>query len=459
MRLGLVMGAFLGLVPSLTTAEPEAPLPGGYICGAEAPGAAASQPQATKILTGYGSGGFAIRTASPAAQAFFDNGMQLGHAFAHKPSIAAFEEARRLDPECAMCAWGEAWARGPTINYTIEPKEQAELAALADKAAQLAQGGPEKERRLTAALQKRYRKGGGAGSGDDAFAAAMDQLAREYPTDNEIAIVAADAWMVPASHRSSRRNLGRALELIGGALARKPEDTGAIHFYIHATEMDGIGGQAERYADTLQRLAPSASHLVHMPSHTYYIVGRYQDAVRSNVEAARLDAANAARQGLGDPWKLAYHGHNVQFATGAALMSGDAGAALAQSDSALAHIAASKMLDPWDQVVGGTAYFAQGRFAAPDAVLALPDPGASRGYLRAMWRYARGEALARKGDAAGVRAEARALTVSQADLKAFGPYAGEASALAQIPKLVLTGAPPCWTASLPSPRRPTARPR
>jgi tetratricopeptide (TPR) repeat protein len=438
MRLGWALGAAAVLAPGLTAAGPDAAPPIGHICGASPPTESAAAAQ--RILTGYGSGGFAVRTSVPAAQAYFDNGMQLGHAFAHKPAIAAFKEAERLDPGCAMCAWGEAWARGPTINYTIEPKEQAELAAIADRAAALAKDGPVKEQRLIAALRKRYRRGGGRGAGDDAFARDMDQLARDNPADNEIAIVAADAWMIPAANRSSRENLSRALELIGGALTRKPDDTGAIHFYIHATEMDGIGGQAERYADTLQRLAPSASHLVHMPSHTYYIVGRYQDAVRANQEATRLDVANATRQGLGgDPWQLTYHAHNVQFATGAALMSGDGPAALAQSQAALTHIATSKSPSPWDQMVGATAYFAQGRFADPAAVLALPDPGAKLGYQRVMWRYARGEALARKGDVAGVQAEAAAIQVSSADLKVFGSFAPQAAALAQMPQLVLAG--------------------
>jgi tetratricopeptide (TPR) repeat protein len=339
-----------------------------------------------------------------------------------------------------MCAWGEAWARGPTINYTVDDKAQAELAAIADKAAALAKDGPAKEQKLIAALQARYRKGGGMGPGDDAFARAMDQLARDNPTDNEIAIVAADAWMIPTANKETRDNLPRALELIGGALRRKPDDTGAIHFYIHATEMSGFGGQAEAYADTLQRLAPSASHLTHMPSHTYYIVGRYEDAVRANQSAITLDIANATRQGLeGDPWKLTYHSHNVQFATGAALMSGDAAAALAQAKATFDHAAAAKTVGSFDQFVVGTAYFAEGRFAAPDEVLALPEPAADRGYIRVMWRYARGEAYARKGDAAGVRRELAAIDTPAADVKALGSYGTQMKGMVDVARLVLAG--------------------
>jgi tetratricopeptide (TPR) repeat protein len=442
MRFGWALSAAALLIPSLTAAEPDTPALFGHICGGSEPTAAEAPAEAPapRILTGYGTGGFAVRAANSQAQAFFDNGMQLAHAFAHKPATAAFKQAERLDPTCAMCAWGEAWSRGPTINYTIDAKTQAELAALTDKAAALAKDGPVKEQRLIAALQKRYRKGGGAGAGDDAFAADMDQLARDNPADNEIAVVAADAWMIPAANRNSQQHLNRALELIGAALSRKPDDTGAIHFYIHATEMDGIGGQAERYADTLQRLAPSASHLVHMPSHTYYIVGRYEDAVRANQAAARLDIANAKRQGLGDdPWLLTYHAHNVQFATGAALMSGDAGAALEQADATFDHLAHGKPGGVWDQVGGGTAYFAEARFAAPDQVLALPDPGAKTPYLQAMWRYARGEAYAHKGDAAGVRRELALVKVTSADLKPFEGFRSTAQAVVDVANAVLTG--------------------
>ena len=70
-------------------------------------------PKTPMLLEGYGSGGFKITTSSPKAQAFFDNGMQLAHAFAHNASIEAMTEAVRLDPNCAMCLWGEAGLPGP----------------------------------------------------------------------------------------------------------------------------------------------------------------------------------------------------------------------------------------------------------------------------------------------------------------------------------------------------------
>ena len=77
------------------------------ICGDDAPVTAK-----TELLPGYGGGGFPVTTVSPRAQAFFDNGMQLAHAFAHRAATAAFAEAARADLNCAMCQWGEAWSWG-----------------------------------------------------------------------------------------------------------------------------------------------------------------------------------------------------------------------------------------------------------------------------------------------------------------------------------------------------------
>lgn len=408
------------------------------MCHAPAPGAA---PPAPVLLTGYGTGGFAIRTAKPEAQVWFDNGMQLGHAFAHKASIAAFARARALDPTCAMCAWGEGWARGPTINYGIDKTEQAKLALIADQAAKLGAGGPDWERTLIAALQLRYRDGGGQGRGDHAFARAMDALARAYPDDNELAVLAADAWMIPSAGRRSRDNLPRAVALLEGALARNPNDTGAIHFYIHATEMSGFGPRALPYAERLQALAPSASHLVHMPSHTFFWVGRYRQAEQANLDAAKLDHANAVRLKPKDGvYGLTYHRHNVHFGTIAGLMDGDAAGALSLARGEVAELSRIKPADGFAQATLGAAYAAFGRYADAGDMAALRDPGAALPLARALWRYGRGEAAARRGDSAAVRAEAAEIAaVRPAALKALGWFGKTGGALVEVARLVLAG--------------------
>ena len=403
-----------------------------------------SAPRTAMILDGYGGGGFKVDTANPRAQAFFDNGMQLAHAFAHKAAIEAMKEAVRLDPHCAMCAWGEAWASGPTINYEVEGKELAAAAKLAGKADRLARAhGTARERALTEALRVRYRRGGGWGHpGDLAFAKAMNTLAEHYPHDDEIATLAADAWLQATDHEkdeTTKSNSARAVALLEPVLTRNPDYTPAIHFYIHATELSDQGPKAERYADRLGALAPKASHLVHMPSHTFYWVGRYADAARVNRQAVDIGIAQAKAMDQPPPdgvFGLPYHAHNVTFGLGGALMAGDADNALYLGRQLVAVAESKRMDSPFSQALGGSGYVALALFADAKEVMALPAP--TRPYLKGLWHYARGESFARSGNAAAVRAEAAAISAPVAD-KAKEGWSWQAAESLHIAQAVLLG--------------------
>lgn len=441
MRLLMIAPLLLLLAPSAGVGGDDAATSASNhtICGDDT-----AVPSVERILPGYGSGALRISTTQPTAQAFFDNGLQLSHAFAHEAGRAAFKEAARIDPACAMCVWGEAWSGGPTINFTVDAATQVKMGKLIDGAMPLAANGPVLERQMLAALALRYRGGGGKGKGDVAFARAMDAIATAHPESDEILTLTADAWMIPAALTDDKSGMPRAVALLETVLKRNPDFTPAIHFYIHATEMSVFPARAEPYADRLARLAPAASHLIHMPSHTYYWVGRYQDAADANVQAAALGVTEtrALRPPVADAetaaFKAPYHGHNVHFGVGGALISGDAQDALALSAPVLRGIPQMPKADPYMQMVGGTAYFAEGRFADTAAVLALPDPGAGVPFMRAYRHYARGEALARAGDVNGVRAEAAAIPANVGPAKKADASL-QATALMRIAKAVLIG--------------------
>jgi len=72
----------------------------------------------------------------------------------------------------------------------------------------------------------------------------MDAIADMYPTDNELVIWTADAWMIPASQENTRDHLDHVIQMLETALQRSPNDVGIIHFYIHATEMEGVGSRS-----------------------------------------------------------------------------------------------------------------------------------------------------------------------------------------------------------------------
>ena len=397
-------------------------------------------PAATSLLSGYGTGGFTIETSSKDAQAYFDNGMQLAHAFAHKAAIAAFRRAEQIDPTCAMCVWGEAWARGPTINYTINESVQAQLAIMADHAATLAKDHSPKEQALIAALQKRYHQGGGSGPGDLAFAQAMDALYSADPSDDEVAVITADAWMIPAAQDNSRDHLDRSVQILEQVLHRSPDNSAAIHFYIHATEMDGVAAEALPYAGKLSVLAPAASHLIHMPSHTYFWVGQYRAAENANLDAVKIDNNNAARlKTKGGVFGLPYHGHNVQYGEAATLIDGDAKEGLALATAQLQQLSAANASSFLHQFGFVTAYFVYGRFASPQTMASLPPPGKTLPYALAMWHYAKGEADARNGDAAAVQREAQSVAISHDDIAKLGDSAAQVQAMVDIARLVLEG--------------------
>jgi hypothetical protein len=167
---------------------------------------------------------------------------------------------------------------------------------------------------------------------------------------------------------------------------------------------------AEPYADRLAALAPKASHLVHMPSHTYYWVGRYEDAAKANMRAVEIGIDNAKRLGLGPPdgvWGLPYHSHNVTFGLGGALEAGDADIALRLGKPLVERAQTRTDAGPYTQMIAANGYYAMAKFADPATVLALPEPKLP--FLAAAWHYARGEAYARQGNAEGARTEATAI--------------------------------------------------
>ncbi len=396
-------------------------------------------PKSAQLLEGYGNGGFAVTGASPAAQAFFSNGMELAAAFAHKASIVAMEEAVRLDPACAMCHWGLAYAAGPTINYGKGWPERKKLYAMLGTAADLAnKSGTKRERDLIGVFRKRYLPGAKIAMRDATFAKDMQKLVRKYPGDNTIAVLAADAIIQAMAEDNYKAEAMKAVGLLETVLARAPNDTPAIHFYIHATEIAGVPARAEPYADKLGGLAPRASHLVHMPSHTFYWVGRYQDAATVNHRAVELGKDNAIRLGMTEPdgvWGLPYHAHNVIFGLGGALMAGDTKIGLELGRPLVDRSQGQEKAHPVMQLLSAAGYFALARFDDPAAVLARPKPKLP--YLTAAWHYARGEVFAKQGDRAGLKAEIAALKAfPAADPKAESKAPDQ---MIQIVRLVLTG--------------------
>ena len=372
------------------------------------------------LWAGLGSITYKITTTNERAQAYFDQGLRLAYAFNHGEAQRAFRMAQRLDPDCAMCFWGEALVLGPNINLPMQEDAVAPAFAAAQKAKALAGKASAREQALISALTTRYSSDPKTVRApfDTAYAAEMAKVATQYSDDDEIATLYAEAVMdlspwdywKPGGREPNpqSRPIVPTLERV---LARNPNHPGAIHFYIHAVEASDRPKRAEPYADRLRGAIPSAGHLVHMPSHIYYRVGRYLDALEDNKTAVKVDekylADTNAPMGV---YRLGYYPHNVHFVMVSAQMAGDGQTVIAAAeklrelipDEAARGIA---LVQP----VKAAPYFAHAQFSAPETILALPDPGDTIPYVKAMWLYARGIALVARRDFAGAATTADAI--------------------------------------------------
>jgi tetratricopeptide (TPR) repeat protein len=398
------------------------------------------------LWDGLGSVTYKITTANAQAQAYFDQGLRLTYAFNHGEAQRAFRKAQKLDPDCAMCFWGEALVLGPNINMPMQEDAVAPAVAATEKARALSAKASPREQALIAAVATRYSKDAKADRAplDAAYAAAMEKVATQFPDDNEIAVLYAEAVMdlSPWNYwqpggREPNPQSGPIVPTLERVLARDPSHPGAIHYYIHAVEASDRPERAEPYADRLRGALPGAGHLVHMPSHIYYRVGRYLDALADNKTAAEVDekylAASNAPMGV---YRLGYYPHNVHFVLASAQMAGDGPTVIAAAEKLRGlipdEVARTIALV---QPVKAAPYFAHALFSPPATVLALPDPGDAIPYVKAMWHYARGVAFVAQGDFPAAQAEAGAIAALEGGdftlLTASGVPAKDVLALAR----------------------------
>jgi tetratricopeptide (TPR) repeat protein len=368
------------------------------------------------LYENLGSYHYAVSTRVPRAQRYFDQGLRLYYAFNHAEAIRAFEEAARLDPRCAMCSWGSALAYGPNINAPMDSTSAvAAYAALQRARAVAAQAAP-RERALIDALARRYARSApnDRAALDSAYAVAMGRVVRRYPDDLDARTLHAEALMdlSPWQYWNSDGSPRPATPMLLAELERvtriAPYHPGANHFYIHAVEAVDPA-RALPMAERLAGLMPGAGHLVHMPGHIYVRVGRYADAIRANEHAVHADESYIQDQKPGaGTYTLGYYPHNYDFLAFAASMIGRRAQALDASEKMPSLVGPEMLRTP------GMSFLQHHRtrhlqmkirFAEWDAILRAPEPDQDLPHARGMWHYARGRALAARGDTGGAEAQ------------------------------------------------------
>lgn len=353
-----------------------------------------------------------ISSAVPEAQRYFDQGMRLAYAFNHGEAIRAFEEAARLDPECAICHWGIAYAYGPNINAPMDGASGAAAYAAVERAQALISHANDRERTYIEALAARYAADAPADRAalDSAYARAMGGVADRYPDDLDAQALHAEAlmnlrpWAYWTLDGEPAPGTDRILSRLERVIARDGNHPGACHFYIHAVE----AAQPERAVECAERLAgamPGAGHLVHMPAHIYIRVGRWEDAIEANRHATHADESFVADQTPDAAYRALYYPHNYHFLAFAGIMTGRSELALESARGTAERVPPEAAKGSFlGEPLLAYPHLTLAAFGRWDEVLDEPAPPADLQIATALYDYARGlawSATDRRAEAEG----------------------------------------------------------
>ena len=330
-------------------------------------------------------------------------------AFNHDEATRSFAKAAQLDPDCAICYWGVSLTVGPNYNLPLlaEPRAAVAWEALQQAQRAIVHASPA-ERALIEALGKRYTSAAALDPAAaapllTAYAAAMKAVARQFPDDADIQVMAAEAamtsnawklWSLDGNAAPGTEEIVSVLEL---ALSKHPMHAGANHYYIHAIEASRHPDRGIAAAQRLKGMMPAAGHLEHMPAHIYQHVGQYEAAAAANRNGIAADLVYF-EQARPPNYYAMYTAHNYQFLAFSTAMQG-------RKAETLNSVQKSREVMPDEMLLAmpgadwyvGEQYAGPIRFGMWDEILTEPPPNPKLPGLRGAHLYATASALAAKG--------------------------------------------------------------
>jgi hypothetical protein len=231
---------------------------------------------------------------SPSIRATFEGGVAQLHSFEFGSSVRSFNEVLARDSSCVMAYWGlalSAW--GNPFAAGIKPNAQLERGLAAVEHGRALKTGTERERAFLAAAARLYDNYRATDQRQRvvAYRDAMAELATRFPRDDEASIFYALALAFSADPNDktyeSQRKAGAILQRLQ---ARLPDHPGIAHYLIHAYDVASLAQEGLPAADRYASIAPSSAHALHMPSHTYTRVGKWEESIATNLRSAKAAA-------------------------------------------------------------------------------------------------------------------------------------------------------------------------
>ncbi len=244
------------------------------------------------------------------AQPYFKQGLLLLHSFEYEDAADDFSKAHALDPGCAMAYWGEAMTYNHSLwRFLDKSKADSVLRLLA----------PEPDQRIAKAktdIEKDFMKGvnilfgdGTKAERDSQYAAYMSSLYEKYPGNAEVASFYSIALIGSVQVGRDTAIYGHAAKIAQAVLAKNPKHPGALHYLIHAYDDPDHAAKALDAADAYAKVAPSAAHALHMPSHIYLALGQWDKVISSNEMAWAASEQRKEKKKL-DNDALGYHSYH-----------------------------------------------------------------------------------------------------------------------------------------------------
>jgi hypothetical protein len=252
---------------------------------------AAAESEIDTLMAGRGKGVHFAVSCDPKLQPRFDAALAALHSFWYGQALKEFTAISEADPQCAMSDWGIAMSLWNQIWAPPRPDNLKKGLAAIEQARSIT-GKSQHESDYIEALAAFYSDADKLDhpTRAKAYAAKMQQLSRRYPEDREAQIFYALSLLASADPLDKTyKNQLEAGGMLEKLFAEEPEHPGPSHYIIHAYDYPALADRALDAALKYAACVTIVPHAIHMPSHTYVLLGRWQDTIKANVAAQEAE--------------------------------------------------------------------------------------------------------------------------------------------------------------------------